>query len=141
MDFHLSNNVRDVLLYVLWHHQGGSSAVGQPIRAMLGIGPNDRMTGAEVEAANGVEKRLKAYKIPSTIDPEEAENVHVLPVVTTHDIPAERILRAALKAGMSKVVILGYDADDEEYFASSVADGGTVLWLMERCKKKLIDID
>lgn len=72
---------------------------------------------------------------------EDADNVHVLPVVTTHDIPADRILRAALKAGMSKVVILGYDADDEEYFASSVSDGGTVLWLMERCKKKLIDID
>lgn len=77
----------------------------------------------------------------SLVIPEEAGNVHVMPVVTTHDIPADRILRAALKAGMSKVVILGYDAEDDEYFASSVSDGGTVLWLMERCKKKLIDID
>lgn len=75
----------------------------------------------------------------SLVIPEEADNVHVLPVITTHDVSPDRILRAALKAGMSQVVILGYDADDEEYFASSVADCGTVLWLMERCKKALID--
>ena len=37
---------------------------------------------------------------------------------------------------------MGFTADgDEEYFASSYADGGTVLWLLERLKKRLIDPD
>jgi hypothetical protein len=33
---------------------------------------------------------------------------------------------------------MGWDHDDNEVFASSYADGGTVLWLLERCKKRLI---
>jgi hypothetical protein len=36
--------------------------------------------------------------------------------------------------------VLGYDAGGDEYFASSYADGGTVLWLMERLKKRLLQV-
>jgi hypothetical protein len=42
---------RAALLWVLWHHQGGSSSVGQPIRFALGIGPHDRMTEAQIAEA------------------------------------------------------------------------------------------
>ena len=60
--------------------------------------------------------------------------------ITTLDLPPDQILEAA--AGkMEGVVIMGWDAQGEEYFASSYADGGTVLWLLERLKKRLIDFN
>lgn len=36
-------------------------------------------------------------------------------------------------------VIMGFDKEGREVFASTYADGGTVLWLLERCKKLLIE--
>lgn len=66
------------------------------------------------------------------------DNVIVLNGKTRLDIPAERVLRAALEGGMSSVVVIGFDADDKEYFASSIADGAMVLWLLERSKLKLM---
>ena len=61
-----------------------------------------------------------------------------LNMVTRYDIPAERVLCAAAEAGLERVVVMGYDADGQEYFASSIADGGTVLWLAERMKLALL---
>jgi hypothetical protein len=57
--------------------------------------------------------------------------------VTKLDLPADRILEINL-GKLDGVVILGYDHDNNEVFASSYADGGTVLWLLERCKKRLL---
>lgn len=68
------------------------------------------------------------------------DNVVELSVVTRLDIPAERVLRKATESGLGKVVVIGYDREGEFYFASSVADGGDVLWLMALAKKKLLDI-
>ncbi|MHB0978437.1 MAG: hypothetical protein ACYC1K_03510 [Minisyncoccota bacterium] len=42
-------NVRGLLLWALYHHQGGSSVVGQPIRKVLGIGEYDHMTHEQIE--------------------------------------------------------------------------------------------
>lgn len=39
------------LLWVLWHHQGGSSDTGQPIRKLLGIGQHDRLTDDQLRLA------------------------------------------------------------------------------------------
>lgn len=61
------------------------------------------------------------------------------PGLSRLDLPAERILSEAAKAGLTSVVVIGYDAEEDEYFASSIADGGTVIWLMERLKKKLLE--
>ena len=57
--------------------------------------------------------------------------------ITRLDLPADRILEAA-KETVEGVVIMGYTKDGEEYFASSYADGGIVLWLLERLKAQLI---
>lgn len=38
-------------------------------------------------------------------------------------------------------VYAGFDAEGNEVFGSTYADGGTALWLLERCKKRLLDID
>lgn len=66
------------------------------------------------------------------------DNVVELPVITKLDIPAKRVLKKALEANLESAVIIGYDEDGEEYFCSSLADGGDVLWLLERAKAKLL---
>ena len=61
-----------------------------------------------------------------------------LNMLTRIDLPVDRILDAA-KEKLEGVVLLGYDKNGETYFASSYADGGTILWLLEKCKKQLLD--
>lgn len=65
-------------------------------------------------------------------------NIIPLNCVTSLDLPADRVLNEAIEK-LDKVVILGYDKEGEEYFASSIADGGSVLWLMERLKLQLLE--
>lgn len=45
------NQMESALLWTLYHHQGGSSTVGQPIRKLLGIGQHDRMTDDQLAQA------------------------------------------------------------------------------------------
>jgi hypothetical protein len=42
---------RAAIAWVLWHHQGGSSPVGQPLRFALGMGQHDRMTDQQIAEA------------------------------------------------------------------------------------------
>lgn len=57
---------------------------------------------------------------------------------TRLDLPVDRVLTAALEAGMTEVVIVGYDADGNDYFASSKASAEPVLWHLERAKWRLM---
>ena len=59
--------------------------------------------------------------------------------VTYLDLAPDRVLDAAI-GELEGVVIMGFDKDGGEYFKSSYADGGTVLWLLERCKTKLLRV-
>jgi len=59
--------------------------------------------------------------------------------ITKLDLPVDQILEAA-KGKMQGVVLLGYDNNDELYFASTIADGGDVIWLLENAKKQLLEI-
>jgi hypothetical protein len=61
--------------------------------------------------------------------------------ITTLDLEPEVILDSAKEAGLEGVVVLGFREDGSEYFASSYADGGTVLWLMEKLKKQLLEVE
>jgi hypothetical protein len=58
--------------------------------------------------------------------------------VTKYDLDPDMVLENS-KGKLEGFVIIGYDKDGEEYFASTYADGGTVLWLAERMKKKLLE--
>ena len=60
--------------------------------------------------------------------------------ITKLDLPVDRVLDAA-KETLEGVVIMGWTTDGEEYFASTYSDGGTVLWLVERMKKMLLEVD
>ena len=68
-------------------------------------------------------------------------NVIPLGNVTRLDVPVDRVLDMAKGKCPNGVIIMGYDEDGQEYFASSIADGGTVLWLLERLKQQLIADD
>lgn len=67
-------------------------------------------------------------------------NVVVLPVMTSIDIEAERVLEGAINAKLQSCFVAGYDENGDTYFASSLADGGDVLWLMEKAKAMLMKI-
>lgn len=62
-----------------------------------------------------------------------------LSVVTRLPIPPEKILKKALEKDLTSCVVIGYDADGGFWFASSDADGGGVLWLLELAKQKLFE--
>ena len=49
--------------------------------------------------------------------PERTAQVLRFAGITKHDLPADRVLHGALDAGLKCSVVLGYDADGEEYFA------------------------
>lgn len=67
-------------------------------------------------------------------------NVRILHGVTRHDIPVERVLRGALAANLSRCIVIGQDADGSLWFASTRADGGDVLWELERAKMALLRV-
>jgi hypothetical protein len=60
--------------------------------------------------------------------------------ITRLPVDPERVLRGALEHGLERVMVVGVDAEGEEYFAASHPDGGTILWDMERAKHKLMQI-
>lgn len=63
-----------------------------------------------------------------------------LKCVTTLDLDPDVVLEEAVGC-LKGVVIMGYlKEDDTEYFASSIADGSDILWLMERMKNQLLKI-
>ena len=66
-------------------------------------------------------------------------NIHILQQITRLDLPPDRILEGAMDK-LQGVVVLGYKENGTSYFASSYADGGTVIWLMEQAKKRLLDM-
>jgi hypothetical protein len=62
-----------------------------------------------------------------------------LNVITTLSLDPDRVLQKA--AGkLDRVIVIGQTKEGEEYFASSEADGGCVLWDMERAKLKLLRV-
>lgn len=66
------------------------------------------------------------------------DNVIILPVATRLDIPPKRVLDAASAEDLDRVVVIGRKKDGSYYFSSSTADGGEVLWQMERAKLALL---
>ncbi|MEE9532721.1 MAG: hypothetical protein V3W52_17215 [Syntrophobacteria bacterium] len=57
--------------------------------------------------------------------------------VTTLDLPVDLICDSAKQ--LEGIVILGYDEEGEEYFASSYGDKKEVLWLLRRLEKQLLE--
>lgn len=58
---------------------------------------------------------------------------------TLVDIAADKVLSGAMGMNLQECVIMGWDENDELYFASTTSSGGDILWLMEKCKASLLD--
>jgi len=69
-----------------------------------------------------------------------SEKVVPLGNITRLNIPPDRVLKAAIgEFDDDGVVIMGWDKNGELYFASSIASGATVVWLLEACKRRLME--
>ena len=66
--------------------------------------------------------------------------VIIMEGVTRVDLNPERVLDAAIDVGLTDAIVIGWDKEGELYFASSIAGGADVLWLLEKSKKELLDI-
>jgi hypothetical protein len=60
--------------------------------------------------------------------------------ITKLDLDPDTVLENT-KGKLEGVIIIGYDHMGVEYFASSYADGGDVLWLLERMKMRLLNVE
>lgn len=69
-----------------------------------------------------------------------SDNVIPFNGVTKLDLPVDRILEGAKGQIEGGVVLMGYTPEGSIYFASSMADGGEVLWLLEQCKIALLTV-
>ncbi len=71
---------------------------------------------------------------------EHMSNIIPFNGITRLDLDPDRVLENT-KGKLEGVILIGYDKQGEEYFASSYADGGDVLWLLERMKLRLLNVE
>jgi len=67
-------------------------------------------------------------------------NITDIGIATTMDTSVERVLHRAGEKGLKSVIVMGWTEAGDIYFASSKADGGDALWLMENAKKALLEV-
>ena len=60
--------------------------------------------------------------------------------ITRLDLSPEAMLEQAKEWATGGVIVIGYDEDGDLQFASSMADGGEVLWYLEQAKLALLTI-
>lgn len=100
----MSRESRAMLLNVLWHHQGGSSPVGQPLRKLLGIEQHDHLTAEQLSEAKWIDALLAkasgAYGVqvvcgsseprpPCTVCAKPASEHGSYPTCATHPYTAD----------------------------------------------------
>lgn len=74
----------------------------------------------------------------------KVDNVIVLETITSLDIPPERVLEGINEEleddNIESIVAIYWTKDGELQFASSLADGGDVLWMLEKAKLRLLTV-
>lgn len=70
---HENATMRGLLLWTLYHHQGGSSAVGQPIRKALGIGEHAHLTAEQITEAKKYGEPCKHKNRECTYESDDGE--------------------------------------------------------------------
>ena len=58
--------------------------------------------------------------------------------ITTLDREPDFILQQAV-GKLQGVIVIGFDHEGEFYGASNYADGGNAIWLLEVCKKRILE--
>lgn len=108
--------------------------------ALCALGDALRLIGGRRAVAAADALHAVALEGPEPPHAEDAGNVVTAPILTTLGVPVHRVLRSALKADLRDVVVVGYDAEGDEYFASSMSDGAEVVWMLERAKLQLLTV-
>lgn len=67
-----------------------------------------------------------------------SDKITKLQTTTFLDLPVNAVLEGAVDR-ITNVVIMGYDKDGDYYFASSIAEGPDILWLLEQYKKRILE--
>ena len=67
-------------------------------------------------------------------------NVVRLQTVTTLDLNPDDVLRESVGLYPGGVFVCGWDESGAVQFSSSLADGGSILWLMEIAKVRLMKV-
>ena len=60
--------------------------------------------------------------------------IHTFTGTTILDMPAEKVLTAAVEADLSTCVVLGYDPEDFLYIAATTSNKAEILYLLEQAK-------
>jgi hypothetical protein len=71
---------------------------------------------------------------------EDEGNVVILGGKTTLPIPPDRVLKGAL-GELESVIVIGHAKDGTEWHASSISDKGDLLFMVERFKKDLLEME
>jgi hypothetical protein len=112
---------RGLLLWALYHHQGGSSHVGQPIRKALGIGEYDRLTDAQIQEA----KAAAAFPAKPVADLVDRETI------TWHDANTKPGPETSVLCCREDDFISCYWDDEDKWWLSSETDriiNGVLYW-------------
>lgn len=94
-----TDTARAALLWVLWHHQGGSSPVGQPIRFALGMGQHDRLNEHQLAEAKRWERLhpVNPAVFPRGPEPLTLEAINAM----AHEHPAEDLCGWSYRMGIA----------------------------------------
>jgi hypothetical protein len=77
---------RSALCWVLWHHQGFSSPIGQPLRAVFGLKRGDRLPNEIVTTAKKFGDRITGL-LRADVD-AEAKLVHLIDGRSVQTLPS-----------------------------------------------------
>ena len=60
---------------------------------------------------------------------------------TTLPVPAEKVLKGAIEAKLSNVLVIGTTESGELYLAGSISEAPEILWLLENAKNFILNPD
>lgn len=66
------------------------------------------------------------------------KDINNLPRIDKGDIDPDQVLAKAY-GELDQVVLTGFDKEGKPYYASSVGDGGDILWLIKKLEFKLME--
>lgn len=61
--------------------------------------------------------------------------------ITSLPISPDRVIERSAEWGLKEVVMIGFDAEGEMFFASSMAEAGDILYWLEKAKFKLFEME
>ena len=86
----IENDLRTVLLWMLWHHQGAGSLIGQPIRRALGMKPTECMSVAQIAEAKAFRSIVGNVRITQVWAEQDLAS---LPAPRMERLPAAPLLK------------------------------------------------